>query len=133
MVFEYERSECPYPVDTTNTHPRIYSPVDSSPAWEDNGDRIAFIRRYRTGRIPGLYTINIETNELLYLRSDVLDVTWFPSGDSLLVTLNDLNLYVINTNGDILRQLTDDSIGNWLADVSSSARYMIWDKDYWDV
>lgn len=131
-------TECPLEGPGDNTHPPIFPTVDEKPAWSPDGRHIAYIHFDRTrtdapSEAYQLWYVDVETLKKTFIRSGVWEVSWFPSADSLVATMVDGNLYVLGLDGTIAQQLTFDGRNNWFASVSSSGRYLVWDKDYRDI
>ena len=115
----------------------LTSSVDVEAAWSPQGDLIAYVHHGNAvGRYPSpdqLWLINPSTRDRRYVRSGVLEAAWFPSGDSLVVTMVDRNLYVVGLDGVIKQQLTFDGNENWFADVSPSGERVVYDKGFREV
>ena len=110
--------------------------MDIEAAWSPQGNLIAYVHRSSVlGRHPAdqLWLIDPSTRDRHYVRGGVLEAAWFPSGDSLVVTMADRNLYVIDLDGAIKRQLTFDGDENWHADASPSGQCVVYDKGFEEV
>jgi dipeptidyl aminopeptidase/acylaminoacyl peptidase len=118
----------------TNLTPDTPDWNDGKPAWSPDGTRVAF-GSDRTGA-GDLYTMAVDGSDLVRLTDGVMDTNprWSPDGQRIVFTRfldpaeggTDFELFVINTDGTGLTQLTDNGFFRTThADWSPDGQWMV--------
>jgi Tol biopolymer transport system component len=89
---------------------RLLDDFGRTPDWSPNGSKIAFTGWGRYG--PAIFIVNTDGSELVQLTTDgTADPAWSPDGSRIAFTGGGLalRLFVIDTDGNNQRLLTDDT------------------------
>ncbi len=117
---------------TIPTPPPTYISIDDAPAWDPQGDRIAFFHMgFNDTLYPtGLYTLDTSGQNLkLIIEGFTYSPCWSPNGEILAFT-ND-ELYLISSTGNDLQQLTTVGLTNFPS-WSPSGDKIVFDTPYHD-
>lgn len=103
-----------------------YGQIDHDPTWSPDGQRLAYLRNSQASAGEELWVLDLQTGEQRLLYGGVQQVTWFPSGDSLVVSLGGHHFHVLDRDGAYIRPL---GARGFFPDVSADGRRLAWDFD----
>jgi Tol biopolymer transport system component len=120
---------CPEGEPPSN-HPPVYGQIDRDPAWSPDDRRLAYLKLGRHSPAHELWILDLQTGEQRLLREGVNQLAWFPSGDSLLVSLEAYYFHVLDLDGNVIRPL---AARGFFPDVSPDGQLLAWDfeGDIW--